>query len=667
MKFSNIIRKFLPEKRVLWANELRTQYTGMGRARAMLRANVVLPSSGKSPLLDYTRQARKLFRVMQATVEKGYVYPLDRYSLRVLPGGKNTITSTTPDFGKILDSDLNRIKAEIEGQEPSEFRTSLRELTAGIERLAERFRVCLRKQGGRGAELAEYFPAMLYRRPRSFDEAIQKLLFYNALFWQMQHKHVGLGRLDQIFYPYYRKDLADKKLTRAEAKEKLVAFCELLHRDVRFKSLSIIGDTGQYILLGGKDETGANVENEITELFLEIFDTHPFADPKLILRVNDSTSENIWRLAVRSICRGSGSPLLMNETVIMDGMKAFGYEEKDLAALGTSACWEPLIIGKSFDQNNPFRSASALKAVSDTLGVAGLDSFEAFMERFRTEFDKEIRSAVRESMDFDCSPLYSLFFDNCIAAGRDFACGGAKYSWHGAQIVGLPNAVNALLNIKKYVYDERLFTAARLREALEADFAGSEDIRRLLQSGARKFGMCHEEVTELTDTVMRMASVSVARLSCNGSRLKVGFSSPNYIWQGKQLGATPDGRKKGEPLAVHISPVSSEIDISEILDFAGSLDYSGNRLNGNVVDFIVPPAYVRNQDKLVRLLRGAFRKGVYELQLNILDRDTLVDAKAHPEKYPDLIVRVWGFSAYFNELPEAYKDNLIARAEKYEC
>lgn len=128
-----------------------------------------------------------------------------------------------------------------------------------------------------------------------------------------------------------------------------------------------------------------------------------------------------------------------------------------------------------------------------------------------------------------------------------------------------------------------------------------------------------------------------------------------------------DGRLASAPFAVHISPVSQKIDLQEVLDFAGCLDYSGNKMNGNVVDFIVPKAYADAPEKLTAILKNAMTTGVYELQLNVLNAETLKDAKAHPEMYPSLVVRVWGFSAYFNDLPEEYKDNLIARAEAYAC
>ncbi|MGH6553693.1 glycine radical domain-containing protein [Bacteroides hominis] len=127
-----------------------------------------------------------------------------------------------------------------------------------------------------------------------------------------------------------------------------------------------------------------------------------------------------------------------------------------------------------------------------------------------------------------------------------------------------------------------------------------------------------------------------------------------------------DGRKAGDPFAVHISPLSSEIDIAEIMDFATKLNYEDNRINGNVVDFTIPASYIQSPTKLENLIKNACNRGIFELQLNVLNYKQLVDAKLHPEKYPNLIVRVWGFSAYFNDLPNEYKDNLIERAKLYE-
>ena len=194
-----------------------------------------------------------------------------------------------------------------------------------------------------------------------------------------------------------------------------------------------------------------------------------------------------------------------------------------------------------------------------------------------------------------------------------------------------------------------------------------EDFRNILVNGEKKFGSTDVEVVKLTNDLIKYTGDVVSELSSNGRPVKVGFSSPNYISESLTVQASLDGRKKGDPFAVHISPLSSKIDISEILDFSASLIYGDNCINGNVVDFILPSSYTKQHYKLIGILQNAITKGIFELQLNVLDKETLLDAKFHPEKYPDLIVRVWGFSAYFNDLPEEYKDNLIRRAEIYEA
>jgi len=270
-------------------------------------------------------------------------------------------------------------------------------------------------------------------------------------------------------------------------------------------------------------------------------------------------------------------------------------------------------------------------------------------------------------MDFDCSPLFSLFFDDCINKELDFTSGGSVYSYHGAQVVSFPNTINALLNIKRLVFDEKKYTLQDFKKAIEQNFDGMEDLRILLATTGEKFGSTNNEVISLTNDLIHFTSLTIRPLKSNGQSVKIGFSSPAYIDASKDVMATMDGRKAGDPFAVHISPISSNIDISEIIDFSTSLQYDENCINGNVVDFILPSSYLKQPEKLVDILKTACKKGLFELQLNVLDKRVLLDAKAHPEKYPNLVVRVWGFSAYFNDLPEEFKDNLIRRAEVYEA
>ena len=351
----------------------------------------------------------------------------------------------------------------------------------------------------------------------------------------------------------------------------------------------------------------------------------------------------------------------------MDGMVEFGYDKEDVWNFGTSACWEPLIIGKSFDQNNPLLNIPVIESLNKLIeSDAESESFDEFLDTYKVVLKKQVLENIQD-VEFDCSPLYSLFFDDCIANQKDFSEGGAKYAYHGVQIVSFPNLINALLNLKTYVFEQKLFSMNECRQALKANFKGYDDMRQVLLSNPQKFGSTDKTVVGLTNELMQFISDVVATKTMNGKKTKVGFSSSHYLIVCKGVGASMDGRLASAPFAVHISPVSQKIDLQEVLDFAGCLDYSGNKMNGNVVDFIVPKAYADAPEKLTAILKNAMTTGVYELQLNVLNAETLKDAKAHPEMYPSLVVRVWGFSAYFNDLPEEYKDNLIARAEAYAC
>ncbi len=640
----------------------------LSRKEIILKCKLVNWNSKLDYRDDYVRQFDIISKKIKIDTSGHYVYPYDPMVYRMHNRCLVDIGSVTVDFGTILESDIRELYNKLDQVKDTCFSEREKRLLKGIEALSGRISKELKKNNdSRASLLTDYFEIMIYRKPRSFDEALQKILFYNSLFWQMGHRHVGLGRLDLILAPYYVKDMASGRIDANSARNMLKEFVLALGAQTVAKSMVLRGDTGQYILLGGQNKDGKSIDNELTALFLEVFTELKIPDPKLILRVNNNTSEEIWKKTIDCILTGIGSPLIMDEMPIMESMKRFGYKTEDVWNVGTSACWEPLIIGKSFDQNNPFHSAIAVKPLNDViLRGENFGTFDELYAAFKETYKVEVESVVKD-LKFDCSPLFSLFYDDCIKRGKDFTAGGAIYANHGAQVVGLPNVVNALLNIKRLVYEEKLYTLSDCRRAIENNYEGMEDFQLMLSTTGKKFGAVDEEVISLVNDLMYYTGEVVKPLKCNGEPIKIGFSSPNYVLQSKLIAASLDGRKAGDPFAVHISPVSSNIDISEILDFSSRLRYNDNCINGNVVDFILPSSYILQQEKLVGILRNACSKGLFELQLNVMDKATLVDAKAHPEKYPNLVVRVWGFSAYFNDLPEDYKDNLIRRAEVYEA
>jgi pyruvate-formate lyase len=636
-----------------------------------IKKKMILPPKQASYLVGEALQLKKILCKITYTISHRYVYPLDENILRCTSRFVTAVVSLTPDYANIVHSSLNELKQRLEKNRASDFSKSELITIDAIHCFAKKIQQSLYKDSKRTGdfrlhELAGSFEDFLDRPAQSLDEALQKILFYNALFWQNGHRHNGLGRLDKVLFPYYKSDLENERLTKAEAKKMLTNFVRTLGNNTKFKSSGLVGDTGQVILLGGISKEG-EIANELTEFFLEIFSECTLPDPKLILRVNKNTPDNIWELAVKCILTGIGSPLFMNEERIIPLMCHYGYGKEDCYEFGTSACWEPLIIGKSFDQNNSVPNIVALKPLNDLI----LDSehmpflnFQSFYTQLKKELTTMILS-INTELVFDKSPLLSFFFDDCLLKQKDIGEGGAKYNYHGVLTVSLPNLVNALLNIKKFVFTDKLFTLEQCRMALLNNFDGHQDMKELFANASDKFGNADGYSLNMTNELMKTIAEAVNQIKIDGNKVKVGFSSPAYIDASNNYLASMDGRSQGTPFATHISPISKDIDLSDILHFASQLDYPENGINGNVVDFVVPPAFMSKPDKLIDVLKVSIFNGIFELQLNVLNKSQLKDAKLHPEKYPDLIVRVWGFSAYFNDLPEEYKDNLIGRAELY--
>ena len=665
--YKQTLRKVVPSTVIAYA-VMKREHPDYGIKDVLMKARLVKGASAKNAPDEFVRQSAKMYRMIDINTTGEYVYPYDSWVGRIVHRRKTMITSVTVDYRTVLESSFEDLSKTLQGEKGTPFAKRELEMIGLIRELRDRIVGMLNERNDdRAHTIMGYLNVMLDRKPESLDEAIQKLLFYNALFWQSGHWQCGLGRLDMVLMPYYEEDLRKDVVTRASAKEMIREMCFVLGRDMKAKSRALVGDTGQYILLGGVDQDGNTIQNDLTEIFLEVFTELKVPDPKLILRVNKDTTDVIWRKAIDCILTGGGSPLIINEKKVMDGMVEFGYDKEDVWNFGTSACWEPLIIGKSFDQNNPLLNIPVIESLNKLIeSDAGSESFDEFLDTYKVVLKKQVLENIQD-VEFDCSPLYSLFFDDCIAHQKDFSEGGAKYAYHGVQIVSFPNLINALLNLKTYVFEQKLFSMNECRQALKANFKGYDDMRQVLLSNPQKFGSTDKTVVGLTNELMQFISDVVATKTMNGKKTKVGFSSSHYLIVCKGVGASMDGRLASAPFAVHISPVSQKIDLQEVLDFAGCLDYSGNKMNGNVVDFIVPKAYADAPEKLTAILKNAMTTGVYELQLNVLNAETLKDAKAHPEMYPSLVVRVWGFSAYFNDLPEEYKDNLIARAEAYAC
>lgn len=650
-----LIKKLVPLKGITLVRCLKA-YQEKGKKNMILKGiNKFLSETwvypkGDNDIEAYIYQLNVICKTITIRDDQYFFYPFSPYIHRFIRPNVINILSITPAYENVVNTDFTTLDNKV-----------LKPLTLLLNRVKS-----IQSNNKRFEDVKSLCNNLL-KPSKSFEQALQKILFFHALLWQMGHGHNGLGRLDMVLYPFYKRDLEKKILDKSKAERILREAISIIGANTHDKSATLYGDTGQYILLGGIDKEGVTVENDLTLMFLEIFSTLSIPDPKLILRINSKTSRNIFDAAAKCLLKGNGSPLLLNEDKVIPLMENFGYNKNDCYNLGTSACWEPLILGKSFDQNNNLMSISPLRAVNATLlKHTNCQTFSEFINYVYEELEKNIRSCVHD-LNMDCSPLFSILFEEPRKRSIDISKGGAQYAYHGLLVVGLPNTINSLLNINDLVFERRLLTLKECATAIINNFENQNDLKAILKNAKLKFGSSDKKVIEITNQISDKINEIVSTIKINGQPAKVGFSSPNYISQAHDIQASMDGRSYGEPLATHISPVGKDIDITEIINFAGSIKYDGCRINGNVVDFIIPKAFNRHPDKLSLLLQDALSKGIYEMQLNVLDKETLIDARNHPEKYPNLVVRVWGFSAYFNELPDEYKINLINRAESYAC
>lgn len=494
-------------------------------------------------------------------------------------------------------------------------------------------------------------------KPKNIKEALQAILFWNSLLWQTGHKLVGLGRLDKVLDPY----------PLSEDIEQLICdFLRTLHCKYDYKSNKLKGDTGQIIILGGLEADGSYFANKYTYLFIESLIKINIPDPKILLRVSQSMPEDLLKLAVKCVSTGIGSPLFSNDDVVIPHLIDFGYERADAYNYGVSACWEPLSIGNSLEQNN-LANIEFGRYVNET--IVDLDflqckDFDSVLNLYFSKLHEGIDCIIKklDAIVWEKDPVISWM----MGLKKDIADGGAKYNNYGILSVGMSSAINSLLNIKMLVFNERKYTLNEIQKVVKTNY--EFDIGNIVFSENKHgYGTDSKDAVELTNLVIHRTEQELKNYkNMFGGKVKFGLSSPEYIDCSKYVGATLDGRKSGTPFQTHISRDKGEA-LTEIVNFESKLKFTGTSSNANVIDIMLQRSLIKdNIDKFVVYILGGIKQGIFQIQINVLSYTQLVEAKAYPGRYPNLIVRVWGFSAYFNDLPEEYKDNLIRRAKEME-
>ena len=576
--------------------------------------------------------------------------------------------NTTVDYDRLLKESLSTIR--LQGNDS--YSTRNRIFIDALIQYVHRAVAMIRSSDNPQRELIEKTMLSMENRPaQSFYESIQRILFVNQILWQTGHMLNGLGNLDMLLYPYYKHDIDSGTLSRDQAYAYLKEFCTILHRNYEYKSACLLGDTGQIILLGGTDESGRYTYNELTHLFISVIQELSLPDPKILLKVAQDMPDSLLGEGVDCMATGIGSPLLANSDVIIPAMTKYGYQLDDARHYAVAACWEPLVPGSISDANN-VRSLNYVEPLLQVLDDynSQYDTFDILFDKYKSSLKSYVLGEVKDVEDtlkINEDVVMSTFMNDCDLRKKDITEGGARYNNIGFTGAGLGCAINSLINIRDYIFAKKKYTIDELKVALNNDFQKESEMQKTFQDNPRKYGRDMSDVIELTHSVIDTVN-SVIEECRNplGGRYKFGVSAPSYIDLGKITKATPDGRHAGQPFSPHIS-CADGVAYTELLQFAGKLDYTGCRFNGNVTDFSITPSFLKqNRDKFILFLKQSIKLGFFEMQMNVVDSKTLIAARKNPDAFPNLIVRVWGFSAYFKDLPDEYKDLLIERAVKAE-
>ena len=506
---------------------------------------------------------------------------------------------------------------------------------------------------------------------RSFYEALQFFRILHFALWTSGNYHNTIGRFDQYMFKYLKKDLDSAVLNYDSALELLEEFFISFNKDSDLYPGMQQGDNGQSMVLGGVDENGNDAFNLLSEMCLKASLELKLIDPKINLRVNKFTPIEKYDLGTELTKEGLGFPQYSNDEVVIPGLLSKGYELKDARDYVVAACWEFIIPG--FGMDIPNITALSFAKVVDTSIKKYLEcsnDFDSFMNSVKNEIEAELNSQVSsiKNIYMEPAPFQSLLMNGCIERGQDISL-GAKYNNYGIHGTGISTAVDSLAAIKKFVFEEKTIDAKDIIRAIETNFEGYQTLWIKLKYQAPKMGNDDDFADNIAVKLLDFFSELTENLTNErGGCFRPGSGSAMYyLWHANDIGASADGRKKGEPLSANFSP-GLNVKLNGPLSIIRSFSKPDMKkiMNGGPLTLELHDTVFRNSEsirKVSSLVKSYMDMGGHQLQINAVNRKKLLEAKKHPELYKNLIVRVWGWSGYFTELDELYQDHIIQRVE----
>lgn len=535
--------------------------------------------------------------------------------------------------------------------------------------------------------------------PENFHEALQAYWFV----------HLGVttelntwdafnpGRLDQHLQPFYEKGIADGSLTKESAYELLNLFWIKFNNQpappkVGFTLLESATYTDfANINTGGLKTDGSDAVNEMSYMILDCINEMRLLQPSSNIQLSSKNPDDFIKRALHIIKKGAGQPSVFNADAVVQELLNMGKTLEDARDGGTSGCVETGAFGKEayilhgyfnlvkildLTLHNGYDNFTQKQIGPETGNAMFFGLFDELMSAFKEQLkyfidikiegSNKISELYAETMP---APFLSVIIDDCIKTGKDYNAGGARYNTSYLQGVGTGTITDSLSSIKQHVFDDERFTMQAMLKALDADFTIYDILHSIVKNKTRKYGNDDDYPDSIMREVFDMFYEAVTgRPNATGGQWRINMlPTTSHVYFGSVVGATPDGRKAGKPLSEGISPVqgADRNGPTAVLKSASKMDHlktGGTLLNQKFTPQIMSDK--KGIEAVKSLVRTYFKLNGHHIQFNVVKADTLREAQKHPEDFGDLIVRVAGYSDYFNNLGKDLQDEIIERTEQ---
>ncbi len=557
------------------------------------------------------------------------------------------------------------------------------------------------KESGRRLELEKIsanLKAIRENPPSTFYEALQLFwLTCVALQIESNASSISIGRFDQFMLPFFKKDIEEERIGFDEAHLLLSCLWIKMNEVVLIRSENSARyfggfPTGYNLVLGGITSDGWDGTNQLSYLCLEITNSLRLPQPNLSVRVHQSTPTSFLRKSSELVAQGFGLPQIFNDDTIIQSLVRKGVSLEDAKSYGIVGCVQLSIPGKMYGM--PDVALFNLLKCLELVIHAGFDPISLsnypvtlvgdYTRNF-TDFEQSVLATIRQYVDLACEganrvdlaqrqfapvPFLSSLMTGCVESGRDMTEGGTRYNFTGMQQIGIANLADSMLVIRKAVFEAGKMTLPELRQILLDDYLNCENVRQDFIHGYSKYGNNIDEVDSVASYYLRLFCDFVEHnTNPRGGRFSPGgYTVSAHIPMGLTVGATPDGRKKGMKLADGGLASESGLDKLGPVSLLKTVSRLDPELlsNGSLLNMRFSSSSFSQTDTFERffsLIKLFIKLKLIHIQFSVIDGDLLKKAQENPELYPELLVRVAGYSAYFKDLGREVQDDIIDRCK----